>query len=515
MFLEEKVEKTIIKYNLLEEGDKVLAAVSGGPDSICLLHLLSLLAIPFKIEVHVFHLNHLTRGEESREDARFVQEISSRRGLPFSYKALDVPRYQRLSGLSLQEAARRARLKAAGQVSEKVKANKIALGHNADDQAETVVMRILRGAGLEGLAGMEFLAPYPGREGILLIRPLMEVFREEIEKYCRQKDLDYRIDPTNLKPLYLRNKVRLELIPYIENNYNPSFKEGLLQLAKNLSRENDYLRKQVEGIYGKIVRETPGKSFQLHTKELAKYHEALQLRVLRKGLKNLKGDLKTIEAKHLEGILELARGKVAHSSLSLPRGLRAEKSYDLLKIKREVKHKEHEGRREVSARKGRKILNIPGKTYVPELNLVIEGKREKREDLPWPPDPEREAYLDYSRVKLPLYLSYRWPGARFSPLGMEGSKKLKDFFMDEKISSEERERIPLIVRDGDILWVVGKRIGHPYRIREETREVLVLRVYPLKDEEGRNGISEPGTPGDFNKPGGDSGEGPGNGPADI
>lgn len=514
MFLEEKVEKTVREHNLLQKGDRVLAAVSGGPDSVCLLHLLNLLAASFEIEIFVFHLNHLTRGEESREDAKFVQDLSSRLGLPFYYKTFDVLRYHRMAGLSFQEAARKARLKKAGEVADKIQANKIALGHNADDQAETVVMRILRGAGLEGLSGMEFKAPFPGRGGVFLIRPLMEVFRVDIESYCQQKEINYRIDPTNLKPLYLRNKVRLELIPYIEDNYNPAFKEGLLQVAKNLSRENDYLRKQAEDIYSKIVKGKPGKRLYINLRELENYHEALQLRVIRKGLKSLRGDLKTIEAKHLEGILKLAREKGGHSSLNLPRGIRAVRSYNFLEITSDLKEKEVKEGETLSLKEG-VPLNIPGKTYVSQLGLVIEGKREKRDRLPWPPDPKREAYLDYDQVNLPLYLTLRWPGARFSPLGMGGRKKLKDFFMDEKISLKERSRVPLIISDGDILWVVGKRIGHPYRVTDNTREVLVLRVYPLEKEEGRNGENEPGVSGNINRQGKDSTKGPGNGGKDF
>ncbi len=468
--MEKKVTDGVKKYNLLESGDKVLVAVSGGPDSVCLLHLLTKMSQELNFKIQVFHLDHQVRGEGSRQDAEYVKELSASLGVDCFGASFDVPRYKKVTGLSFQEAARRVRLKLLARTAEKAKVNKIAVGHNADDQAETVIMNILRGAGLDGLTGMESLSPFPGETEALIIRPLLEVYREEIEYYCKANKLDYRTDPSNLEPVYLRNKIRLEFLPYIEKNYNPAFKEVFLQMIKSLSRDKSFLTEQADIAYDKLAVEKSGKSIFLDINKLLKYHEAVQTRILRKSLERLEGSLKTIGSKHIASILKLIQGKDPHGSISLPRGIEVSKSYGCLVVKRTRKQKKRK-------LKGKRQLNIPGKTHISELNLVMEVRQELKDKLSWPPDPRREAYLDYEKVNFPLYVFLRWPGAKFKPLGMEGTKKLKDFLIDEKVPLDERDEIPLVTeKNGEILWVVGKRVAHPYRVTEETSKVIVLKA---------------------------------------
>lgn len=463
-----KVIKTVNKYKLLGRKDIILAAVSGGPDSVCMLYLLAELSAEIGFKLSVFHLDHQLRGENSRQDAKFVKNLSSKLGLPCFLYSFNVQRYQRISGLSMQEAARRVRMRLMSRAAERIRANKIALGHNADDQVETIIMRILRGTGLDGLTGMGIFDSFPGRTEALIIRPLLEASREEIEQFLREGKISYRIDRSNLKPVYLRNKIRLELIPYLEKNYNPALKKGLLQMCKILSLDNSYLLKETDNIYPRLVQEESAGRVILKIPEIIKCDEAIQFRVIRKGLKNLKGHLRAVEAKHVENILELIKGAGAHRGISLPGGVLAKKSYQLLELKMNEK-------KEIKCFT-RKRLTIPGKTYVPELDMEIEAQIRDKDNLPWPPDQEREAYLDYEKLVFPLYLSLRWPGIKFQPLGMEGTKKLKDFLIDERVPLEVRDRTLLVLSKDEIVWVAGFRIAHPFRLTANSKKVLVLRL---------------------------------------
>ncbi len=469
-----KVIKTVDKNKLLDRGDRVLAAVSGGPDSVCLLYLLLELSREIGFRLSVFHLDHQIRGESSRREAEFVKKLSSDLGLPCFLFSFNVQRYQKITGISPQEAARRVRLRLMARAANKIRANKIALGHNSDDQVETIIMRILRGTGLDGLTGMGYHNSFPGRTRALIIRPLLDINREEIESFCKDSKIRFCTDPSNLKAIYLRNKIRLELIPYLEENYNPALKKILLQMCKSLSRDNSYLLKETDKIYPRMVQEESAGKIILKIPEILQCDEAIQFRLVRKGLERLKGDLRAIEAKHGADILNLIKGVGAHGSISLPGGLLAKKSYELLELRMTTQ--------KVSSSFTKKELNIPGQTYVPELNLEIEAEIQERDNLPWPPNQKREAYLDYEKLIFPLHLSLRWPGVKFQPLGMDGTKKLKDFFMDEKVPLEERYKTPLVLSKNEIVWVAGCRIAHPYRLTQNSKKVLVLRLKKLRQE---------------------------------
>ncbi len=468
--MENTLVNLIKSHNILEEGDRVLAAVSGGPDSVCMLHVLKELSILLNLELFVFHLDHQVRGEESREDAEFVKAMAERMEIPSFIYSFDVPRYRRITGLSLQEAARRVRLRLMARTAEKIKASKAALGHNSDDQVETILMRMIRGSGPEGLTGMSMVNKFPvsGDSGTLIIRPLLEISRNQIEMYCRENNLSYRRDPSNERTLYQRNKIRLELIPHLQQHYNPQIKEALLNMSRSLDRENRFMEEQAHLVFLQLMLEESTGRIILEGSRLTKLHPALQSRIFRMALSRIKGNLRAVEYKHIESIYRLLHEGGPHASLSLPGGIIVQKRYQQLQFLR--------GLKKITKRIRDKVLvQVPGITRVPELELVLQAEVLEKKKLPWPPDSEREAYLDYDQIKFPLFLSLRWPGARFRPLGLIGSKKVKDFLIDEKVPREERDKIPLILSGENILWVVGKRISHPYRVTEKTRRVLVLK----------------------------------------
>ena len=236
--LVKKVRETINCYNMLKTGDKVLVGVSGGPDSVCLLYVLKELRDEYSLSLHIAHLHHGIRGTEADEDVMFVQAIGDSIGIPVHIEYADIPSHAKIEHVSKQEAARDVRYKFFNTVTDKICADRVALGHTADDQVETFLMRILKGSGPHGLAGIP-----PVRDRI--IRPLIGVFREEINEYLSEYDIRYRIDSSNLSAVYLRNKIRLELIPYLAKDYNPNIMHTLIRSLNILRDENIFLDEYV------------------------------------------------------------------------------------------------------------------------------------------------------------------------------------------------------------------------------------------------------------------------------
>jgi len=454
---------TIEKYNMLKKGDKVLVSVSGGPDSVALLHILAALRDELGLKLHVFHLNHMMR-KESEEDALFVRELAERFDFPSTILSFDVPAYMREEHLSPEEAAREVRYGLLEKVGQEIKANRIALGHHADDQVETFLMRLLRGSGPEGLRGMP---PVRGK----YIRLLIESTRGQIREYCGEKGIEFRLDISNLGISYLRNKVRHQLIPALER-YNPNFKGVILKTMEILSEEQDLLDELAEEKFNEVAvieedfpRRVSG--VKLSCKAIQKLPLAIQRRVLRRGIQLVKGNLRGIEFKHLEEILGYVSGKLPHLQMDLPGGFVTLSEYDTLIIT----FKE----RLETPKVPRILLNIPGITDIPSLGIRIraEFKDAKSERIL---KEDKKAYLDADKLKLPLILRTRVPGDSFRPLGMEGEKKLQDFFVDEKVPRRLRDRIPILQGKDHILWVIGYRIDDRAKVDRGTKTILKLEV---------------------------------------
>src|SRR3989304_3345534 len=264
-----RIKRAIDRYHLLEKGERLIVGVSAGVDSMVLLHLLNAYREAFDLSLIIAHINHGLRPEESEREAELVHKESERLGLPFEYAQFDVKEFQKLGGLSRQDAARRIRFRFFHDLLQKHDAQKIVLGHNADDQVETVLLSLIRGSGLQGLKG---ILPIRGGK---VIRPLLEVWREEIESYALEKRIPFFIDSSNLKGDYLRNRIRLSLIPLIEKEYQPNFKETLLRTSSILREENNYLERGAEEEYQKIVREEKD-TLSFKFSEYQSLHQAIQ-----------------------------------------------------------------------------------------------------------------------------------------------------------------------------------------------------------------------------------------------
>lgn len=459
----DRVRRTIDRYHLLEKGDRLIVGVSGGVDSMVLLHLLNACREAFDLSLVVAHVNHGFRPEESEREAELVQKESARLCLPFEYGKFNVKEFQKLGGLSPQDAARRIRFHFFYSLLHKHHAQKIALGHNADDQVETVLLRLIRGAGVRGLKGM-----LPLREG-RVIRPLLEVWREEIDSFALRKKIPFLYDSSNLKGDYLRNRIRLSLIPFIEGEYQPNFKETLLRTSRILREEDDYLERGTEEAYQKIVHEAE-EALAFNFSEYQSLHRAIQWRVIRKILEKRLADEMTTEDGREAGVHKVHQ-KLHQASPSfrveLPHGFRVEKQYDVVRF----------GKKEVKPSLPFEVdLVSPGRTLVEEIGkqvVIEETDRDRAGDASGPPD---TALMDYESLRFPLKMRNFRPGDRFCPLGVKGSQKLKDFFIDHKVPRFERPRIPLVLSEERIVWIVGYRIDERVKITEKTKKVLKIKV---------------------------------------
>lgn len=460
----EQVKRTIDRYHLLDKGDRLIVGVSAGVDSMVLLHLLNTYRQEFDLSLIVAHINHGLRPKESEKEAELVQKESERLGLTFEYGQFNVKEFQKVGGISLQDAARKIRFHFFNVLLQKYNANKIALGHNADDQVETVLLRLMRGSGLKGLKGM-----LPIREG-RVIRPLLEVWRREVESFVEEMKIPYLLDSSNLKKNYLRNRLRLTLIPLIEKEYQPNFKKIVLKTSTILREENDYLERGAEEAYQKIVREEKD-ALSFKFSEYQFLHPAIQWRIIQKMLGRIYSGETVIEEREgmeVDQIYKKFHQLLPSFFIELPHGVSLEKRYDLVLI----------GKGWVKPVPPFEVeLISPGRNYIEEIKreVVIEetSRDDKFKDLYGLPD---IALLDYQSLQFPLKMRNFRPGDRFRPLGVKGTQKLKEFFIDHKIPKFERPGIPLLISGEMIAWIVGYRIDERVKVTEKTQRILKVEV---------------------------------------
>ena len=353
----EKVLSTINKHNLIESGDKIVIGISGGPDSVCLLHILSRLKEKLNIELYAAHLNHQIRGIEAQKDALYVSEICDEMGITYFLKSIDVPKYCKDNSLSIEEGARKLRYEMFDEIKKRTKSNKIAIGHNLNDQAETVLMRIMRGTGLQGLRGIE----YARENGV--IRPLLDIERKDIEEYCKVHNLNPRIDESNLENIYTRNKIRLELIPYMTDNFNTNLIESIVRMSNSLRSDSDYIEAEAESKFKDICKVTSD-TVDIKINGFSKLHNAIKVRVLRKGIKSILGDMNFIDQKHIEDVLEFESESKINKMLTLPRGVFVYRKQDCITLTTT----------EIVTEEIDFLYNIPNNGFVKikETNIIIE-----------------------------------------------------------------------------------------------------------------------------------------------
>lgn len=438
---------------------------------MALLYMLKTISDRFRLRLVVAHLNHCLRPEAGYEES-VVKRIAEAWSLPCETRAVDIRNLKKSRGISEEEAGRQARYSLLFDTARKYGASKIALGHHLDDQAETVLLNIIRGTGVDGLAG---ILPSRKRGAVRLIRPLLCLRRHEIESYCRDNDLHPFTDSSNLETDYTRNKLRLELIPHLEQEHNPRIREALFGLAALAFEDRRFLRTLARKKYLTMAGFGRMETF-FNRKELSALPLALSSRILRIAYKRYAPG-RELDRFQVDRIVEMIMSDKTTGQITLPGDALACLAQEQLIIKR--------AREAAEMPLKQRVLKIPGKTILPE-GALIEARLIDKAELSWPPSKYR-AYLDYDLLPSgePVVRG-RWPGARFHPQGAAGKKKLKDVMIDHKIPQHRRDYIPLVTIGDEVVWAVGLRIAHPYRVTAQTGKVLQLDYKKLRMPRQRN-----------------------------
>ena len=464
-----QMHRFIVQHKMIEDGETVLVAVSGGADSLALLYGLHALRAQLNCELHVVHLNHCLR-TEAEADAEFVQQHAAHLELPCTIQRADVPGLVKQWKLSVEAAGRKARYQFYESVCTEVGATKVALGHHQDDSSETFLMNLIRGSGVLGLKG---IAPV---RGMKFIRPLAGFARQEIEAFLTFMALEPRHDSTNTDTRYFRNRIRHELIPQLARDYNPNIKTGLSRTADVLGAESEYLDTVARKAFETCRIHSPHKNVVLDRVKFRQYHIALQRRMLRQSVFEMLGDMSDLYFAHCEAMLNLVAADTPNTVLALPNDLRFRRAYQQLIFERKP----------VEIESFAYPVTTVGKTSIAILNTEITaelGNIASRGTLTLP-DGKLEAIFDYDKLRkvfakpssetVPLIVRNRQQGDRFQPYGMRGTKKIKDFLIDAKVPRFKRDSIPLLVCGDEILWVIGYTTSDTFKIKSDTRQYLYL-----------------------------------------
>lgn len=546
----EKILHILKKYPMLEAGDNLIVGVSGGMDSVSLLHALNRLKSILGFRLHVVHFNHHLRGAESLRDAQFVEKLAGELALPYTLGSGSVKDFAQSHKMSIEEAARTLRYRFFYRVAEKIGANKIATAHTADDQAETLLLRLLQGAGLDGLSGIRpmfshvenitFSSSGNEEEKIFwrgqIIRPLIQITREEIRSFVEEEGLEYVQDSSNLDRRYLRNRIRWDLLPLLKREFNPNIITRLAVTADLLRDDLHLLDELTEEYYPQVCKMAGQGEIWIDRHPFTQLHPALQKRILRRSFEKLTGLIQGLESVHVQAARELLSSGETGKSIHLPGGVVLRLSYGqgvMLKksskaqkslspssplLKEESKKVNLWGQ---EAALSEEILQVPGihnqkglifRTQVLSVkdrdaqNLLktLDGQSQ---DLTFPfflffQGEEREVvdvwkdnrvdfkkiqvlqpqkltvFFDYQKLRFPLRIRKRKPGDRFQPLGMKGQKKLQDLLVDLKVPREKRDLIPILEDEEGIIWVTGYRIAERVKVDSATEKILVCTVTP-------------------------------------
>ena len=473
MSLDINLANNLVRDRVLATGDAVLVGVSGGPDSVALLQFLHEIGPALGLRLEVAHVDHGTRGHESREDGEFVRRIAAKLSLPFHFTSLELARSDRDRGSgNLEALARERRYQFFAQVAAKQRIGKVAVAHHRGDQVETMLMWLLRGCGPEGLAGMpavRLLArDVPGAEETLLVRPLLEVSREDILEYLEREGLDFREDHTNYDARYLRNWIRQVVLPGFRRRVGHGLERRLARLTGMLRSDHALLERQVVGAYPRVVRDDA-----LGRAAFLGLEPELQARMVRFWLNRRLGTLRRIGVVHVDAVLHAIGGTRPHASVSLPGAWKVVREYESVRLIRSASELQAEGSplRDYSYR-----LPLEGELVVPEAGVQVTAWCSTTRQVP---ESNFEAGFDLDRLKRDggqLRLRNLRPGDRLRPLGMTGHKKLKDLFIEKKTPRSWRRTVPLLLVGEEIVWVPGYARSEFAKVESGTRAVWRIKV---------------------------------------
>lgn len=449
------------RHGLLLPGRHILVACSGGADSLALLDILLQLRTLRQLTITAAHFEHGIRGQDSRDDAAFVRQFCRNQGIACLVKSGDVPAFAAREGLSLELAARTLRYRFLWQAREEAGADVLATAHHADDQAETVLMRILRGTGPDGLAAMR---PATGCH----IRPLLGVTRQEIERYCQERDLVPRHDATNDLPDCTRNRLRLKVLPYLRTHGNPEISRALCQLSELASEENDYLEQELSAAWPYLQADNSEHALLLEP--LQRLHPALRRRALRRFFRENTGSMKDLGFLHIQALSHLVSCGQTGKQLALPGGWQASVAYGRLGLRLQAEAPAGKSLSKVIA------AAVPGRTCL--CSWILHASLLTKCPASTTP---AGFYLDAGVLEDgPLVLRTRRPGDIMSLPA--GHKKLKDILIDDKVPREARDGLLLLASGHEVLWVIGRRRSSRYPVTEDTRKILYFRLERKEDK---------------------------------
>lgn len=463
--------ETIERHKMLIPGDQVLIGVSGGADSVALLHLMVALIPVMDLRLAVAHLNHGLRSDASDREAGFVEELSNKLGLLFYCGKIELDPHQG----SMEERARRARYRFYRRLLHETGYNKLALGHQADDNAESVLLHLLRGSGIRGLSGI------PPKRGRVIIRPLIETSRSQIMAYLTSCGIAHVEDASNNDMRFQRNRIRHHLIPLLQKHYNPNIRITLNRLAGLCRDEQAWLNTMLEPMLESALIDSDSDSLELGADSLLDAPLAAQRRLIRMALRSWMGDLNRIGLDHINAVIDLLHNHSAGSRLSLPRHIVAERTIDGLRfLKSGTRGGDTCGVASVFSytiplppEQGL-ILHIPEAgcrlhiTIASSPNFGMEKKAEK--NVVW---------FDMDAIEFPLTVRNHEPGDRLAPYGMQGTQTVKKLFIDRKIPRNRRGCIPIVTQDDTIIWIAGIRRGAAAPVLDTTQHVLKIEIVKL------------------------------------
>ena len=466
-----QVKLLITKHQCFVPGDRILVAVSGGPDSVALLQVLHELRDELGLHLEVAHLQHGIRGQEAKDDARFVAALADKLGLAFHLKEIDLPELRSRAGKgNLEALARQQRYQFFAQIAQRQGLNKIATAHTQDDQAETMLMWLLRGAGRKGLGGISpARTPHSSADdlarGCEIVRPFLETSKADILEYLRQRQIEYRIDGTNRDTRLLRNWIRLELLPQLRGRIDGRVAARLAGQAAMLRDEQAVLDQIAQAELEKCRRgDGLDRGILLHQPV------ALQRLMLRRWIEDARGNLRGIDFAHVEALCGLAATGPAQGRLAIPGGWEVRREYELLRL---VK----------GARQRQPICYLYPVTLCEPLSIPEAAVGFLLELLLPPvevqPTGSLEALFDADALPQPLAVRNFRNGDRFEPLGMDGHKKVKDLFIDRKVALSERARLPMLLGADQVLWIPGHGRSRVALVTPASRAIIRIKVVPL------------------------------------
>jgi len=449
---------------LVHNHDKILIAVSGGVDSVVLLHLFINICAELNLELQILHLNHCLREDESERDQQFVEHLGRQYNIPVIIKKADVLQLSKNSKYSVEEAARIARFTFFEETLKKTKYYSVALGHNANDQAETILSHLLRGSGIRGLSGMTF-----SREPF--IRPLLTFMRTDIETYAHQNRLKYVIDSTNQYLIYERNKIRHQLIPILQKEFNPKTVSSLLRLGDIMKENELFLKYEANQSFNRCVKTLKKDKIILDINQFFSYFKIIQAYILFYIFDNFSIHTTEINYLKITDLLTLINFRKIGAKFPVSKDWEILIDHDGLVIHQPQMH-------DFSFNINfNKVYSI----YNGEQNFIAELI--KRDQLPSPlPKQKNIEYIDFKKVFEPLKIRNFQDGDFFIPLNFKGKKKISDFFTDNKIPLHLRKQIPILECATGIIWIIGYRIDDRFKITNQTKIMLKMEIREAKDD---------------------------------